>query len=165
MDYRIILSLCSLIKVDWHISEWLNLAYRVLTGSEIKADAPRPHIKKSVDALRCSEKQDRVFLWDDALSGFGVAAFPSQKKIYYAQYRQHGRSRRIALGEHGRLTLTRPAQKQRSCSVLSRPEVTRSRNAANSVPEEPSPRPRRTSWSITCAVSASRGQPLNINVS
>ncbi|WP_368506942.1 tyrosine-type recombinase/integrase [Bradyrhizobium lupini] len=60
--------------------------------------------KKSVDALRCSEKQDRVFLWDDALSGFGVAAFPSQKKIYYAQYRQHGRSRRIALGEHGRLT-------------------------------------------------------------
>jgi integrase len=60
--------------------------------------------KKSVDALTCLDGQDRVFLWDDALSGFGVAAFPSGKKVYYAQYRQHGRSRRIALGEHGRLT-------------------------------------------------------------
>lgn len=60
--------------------------------------------KRSVDALRCTEGQDRIFLWDEALSGFGVAAFPSQKKVYYAQYRQNGRSRRIALGEHGRVT-------------------------------------------------------------
>lgn len=60
--------------------------------------------KKSVDALTCTEDQDRVFLWDDALSGFGVAAFPSGRRVYYAQYRRHGRSRRIALGDHGRLT-------------------------------------------------------------
>jgi len=33
-----------------------------------------------------------------------VAAFPSGKKVYVAQYRQNGRSRRITLGEHGRLT-------------------------------------------------------------
>ena len=60
--------------------------------------------KRSVDALKCSEGRDRVFLWDDSLCGFGVAAFASHKKVYYAQYRQHGRSRRIALGDHGRLT-------------------------------------------------------------
>jgi Arm DNA-binding domain len=45
-----------------------------------------------------------VFLWDDAIAGFGIAAFPSAKKVYVAQYRQNGRSRRATLGEHGRLT-------------------------------------------------------------
>jgi integrase len=45
-----------------------------------------------------------VFLWDEDLSGFGVAAMPSGKKIYVAQYRQQKRSRRLKLGEHGRLT-------------------------------------------------------------
>src|ERR1017187_8700677 len=60
--------------------------------------------KRAVDALRCPPDKDRVFLWDDDLSGFGVAAMPSGKKVYVAQYRQHGRSRRMKLGEHGRLT-------------------------------------------------------------
>jgi integrase len=60
--------------------------------------------KKSVDALKCGSGKDRSFLWDKALAGFGVAAFASGKKVYYGQYRAHGRTRRIALGEHGRLT-------------------------------------------------------------
>src|SRR5882672_5646322 len=59
---------------------------------------------RSIEALRCPSGADRVFLWDDALAGFGVAAFPSGKKVYVAQFRQNGRSRRMALGEHGRLT-------------------------------------------------------------
>ena len=45
-----------------------------------------------------------MFLWDDALAGFGVAAYPNGKKVYVAQYRQAGRSRRSAIGDHGRLT-------------------------------------------------------------
>ncbi len=45
-----------------------------------------------------------MFLWDDALAGFGVAAYPNGKKAYVVQYRQNGRSRRSAIGEHGRLT-------------------------------------------------------------
>lgn len=60
--------------------------------------------KRSVDALQCGTGRDRVFLWDEALAGFGVAAFPTGRKVYVAQYRQHGRSRRVAIGEHGRLT-------------------------------------------------------------
>ena len=60
--------------------------------------------KRSVDALSCQEGKDRSILWDDAISGFGVAAFPSGRKIYVAQYRQGGRSRRVHIGEHGRLT-------------------------------------------------------------
>ncbi len=60
--------------------------------------------KRSVDALACPAGKDREFLWDDAVSGFGVAVFPSGKKIYVAQYRQARRSRRATIGEHGRLT-------------------------------------------------------------
>ncbi|MEJ0094250.1 MAG: tyrosine-type recombinase/integrase [Methylocella sp.] len=66
---------------------------------------PRARIsKRSVDALACPPGKDRDFLWDDALAGFGVAAFPSGKKVYVTQYRQNGRSRRATIGEHGRLT-------------------------------------------------------------
>jgi hypothetical protein len=60
--------------------------------------------KKAVDALSCPAVKDRAFLWDHALAGFGVCAFPSGKKVYVVQYRQAGRSRRVAIGEHGRLT-------------------------------------------------------------
>src|SRR4051812_21119241 len=60
--------------------------------------------KRTVDALACPPGKDRVFLWDDALAGFGVAAFPGGRKVYVAQFRKDGRSRRITIGEHGRLT-------------------------------------------------------------
>src|ERR1700731_1680967 len=49
-----------------------------------------------------------LVLWDEALAGFGVGAFPSGRKVYVAQYRQNGRSRRVNLGEHGRLTPDEP---------------------------------------------------------
>jgi len=60
--------------------------------------------KRAVDALKCAAGKDRSFLWDGALAGFGVAAFPTGRKVYVAQYRKDGRSRRVAIGEHGRLT-------------------------------------------------------------
>ena len=66
---------------------------------------PRGRItKRAVDALQCPAGGDREFLWDDALAGFGVAAFPTGRKVYVAQYRQNGRSRRVTIGDHGRLT-------------------------------------------------------------
>ena len=60
--------------------------------------------KRTVDALQCPGGRDREFLWDTEISGFGVAAFPSGEKVYVAQYRQDGRSRRLNIGKHGRLT-------------------------------------------------------------
>jgi integrase len=85
---------------------YLVFAYRALTGFEIEGHAmPRGRItKRAVDALQCPADRDRDFLWDDALAGFGVAAFPSGRKAYVAQYRQNGRSRRVTIGDHGRLT-------------------------------------------------------------
>jgi integrase len=60
--------------------------------------------KRSVDALVCPADKDREFLWDNALAGFGVVAFPSGKKSYLVQFRHAGRSRRSVIGDHGRLT-------------------------------------------------------------
>ena len=60
--------------------------------------------KRSVDALVCPTDKDREFLWDNALAGFGVAAFPSGKKSYLAQFRHARRSRRSVIGDHRRLT-------------------------------------------------------------
>src|ERR1700687_3457295 len=60
--------------------------------------------KRAVDALRCEAGKDREFLWDDALAGFGVGAFPTGRKVYVVQYRQAGRARRGNIGEDGRLT-------------------------------------------------------------
>jgi integrase len=66
---------------------------------------PRGRItKQRVDALVCPTKKDREILWDDALAGFGVAAFPTGRKVYVVQFRKDGRTRRIAIGAHGRLT-------------------------------------------------------------
>src|SRR5690606_24124607 len=41
---------------------------------------------------------------DDSMPGFGVRVFGSGKKSYVVQYRKDGRSRRMALGLHGKLT-------------------------------------------------------------
>jgi Arm DNA-binding domain/Phage integrase, N-terminal SAM-like domain len=60
--------------------------------------------KRTVDAFACPPGKDRLFLWDDALAGFGVAVFPSGKKTYVIQFRRAGRSRRSNVGDHGRLT-------------------------------------------------------------
>lgn len=71
--------------------------------------------KRAVDALQCPAGKDRNFLWDDALAGFGVAVFPTGRKVYVAQYRKDGRSRRVAIGEHGRLT---PDQARSQAKVI-----------------------------------------------
>jgi integrase len=49
------------------------------------------------------EKAD-LFLWDSEVSGFGVKITPKGKRIYVAQYRIAGQSRRITVGKHGVLT-------------------------------------------------------------
>jgi hypothetical protein len=51
------------------------------------------------------------------LKGFGVAVFPSGIKTYFAQYRKDGRSHRVAIGKHGRLT---PDEARREAKALLR---------------------------------------------
>jgi integrase len=86
-----------------HISSFI---LKLLTSCLPKAGTvPNGRIsKRSVDLLHCPSDKDRIFLWDDSLAGFGVAAFATGRKIYCVQYRQLGRTRRASIGEHGRLT-------------------------------------------------------------
>jgi integrase len=65
--------------------------------------------KTGVDALIADAKAAKttIFLWDDALAGFGAKAMPSGVCSYVVQYRLGGRgtpTKRLTLGKHGKLT-------------------------------------------------------------
>jgi integrase len=60
--------------------------------------------KTNVEAAVVTAQE--YILWDDHLPGFGVRIFSSGRKTYVVQYRTRdgGRSRRLKLGVHGRMT-------------------------------------------------------------
>jgi len=58
--------------------------------------------KRSVEALKPKEKDYIAF--DGELPGFGVRVMPSGKRFFLIQYRIHGRSRRVMLGQFGPVT-------------------------------------------------------------
>ena len=59
--------------------------------------------KRTIDALQ-PEAAD-FFVWDIQIAGFGVRVMPSGAKTYQAQYRKGGRTRRVSLGRHGKITV------------------------------------------------------------
>ncbi|SFU21828.1 site-specific integrase [Sedimentitalea nanhaiensis] len=59
--------------------------------------------KRTVDALR--PKSRDYFVWDSQIAGFGLRVMPSGAKTYQAQYRKGGRTRRVSLGRHGKITV------------------------------------------------------------
>jgi hypothetical protein len=72
--------------------------------------------KKSVDAIKPIPK-DQVH-WDDELRGFGIRTKPSALKSFLIQYRnRQGRSRRLTIGNYGRLT---PEEARRLLSEVER---------------------------------------------
>jgi integrase len=60
--------------------------------------------KTICDKTQADAKRD-VFVWDSAISGFGLRVKPSGVKSFVAQYRIAGRSRRMVLGQYGRITV------------------------------------------------------------
>ena len=59
--------------------------------------------KRLVDSLKPNSKGD-VWAWDEKLKGFGLRVKPSGYKSYMVQYRADGRTRRVTIGAHGKLT-------------------------------------------------------------
>lgn len=59
--------------------------------------------KSNIDKLALPKPGERVLLWDSDLPGFGLRVTPSGK-MYIAQSRVDGVTRRISLGKHGILT-------------------------------------------------------------
>ena len=58
--------------------------------------------KRSVEALDVREADYISF--DTELAGFGVRVMPSGKRFFLVQYRHHGRTRRIMIGQFGPVT-------------------------------------------------------------
>lgn len=58
--------------------------------------------KRSVDALMVKSKDYIAF--DTDLPGFGVRVMPSGKRFFLVQYRRHGRTRRVMIGQFGVVT-------------------------------------------------------------
>jgi integrase len=68
--------------------------------------------KRVVDAERPGAGER--FIWDDDLPGFGLRVYPSGRKSYLVQYKiggRGGRTRRISLGLHGKLTVDEARKK------------------------------------------------------
>jgi Arm DNA-binding domain len=77
--------------------------------------ATRRISKSTVDSLFCPPGKDRDVVWDNKLKGFGVIVYPTGLKTYVAQYRKDGRSHRVVIGKHGRLT---PDEARREAKAL-----------------------------------------------
>jgi integrase len=58
--------------------------------------------KRSVEQLAVKKKDYIVF--DSDLPGFGIRVMPSGKRFFLIQYRRHGRTRRVMLGQFGPVT-------------------------------------------------------------
>ena len=72
--------------------------------------------KRTVDAA-APDGRDR-FVWDDEMPGFGLRVFESGRKSYLIQYKlggRGGRTRRMTLGLHGKLT---PDEARRKAAKL-----------------------------------------------
>lgn len=72
--------------------------------------------QRSVDRLSVHDR-DAIF-WDGELPGFGVRVYPSGVKVYVAQTRGQGRSRRITLGRHG--ALSADEARRRAARIIAR---------------------------------------------
>lgn len=58
--------------------------------------------KRSVEILKVTSKDYIAF--DTELPGFGVRVMPSGKQFFLVQYRRHGRTRRVMIGQFGVVT-------------------------------------------------------------
>jgi integrase len=66
-------------------------------------NVPKPKLtKRTVESLKVNEKDYITF--DAELPGFGVRIMPSGKRFFLIQYRRHGRTRRVMIGQFGPVT-------------------------------------------------------------
>ena len=87
--------------------------------------------RRTVEAL--SVDRDMVY-WDSEQPGFGVRVYPSGSKVYIAQTRVKGKSKRVTIGRHG--VITAEQARQRAALV-----ITRVKAGEDPVPAPMAPKP------------------------
>ena len=87
--------------------------------------------RRTVEAL--SVEKDTIY-WDNGLPGFGVRVYPSGSKIYIAQTRTEGKSRRVTIGRHG--VITAEQARQRAALIIARVKA-----GEHSIPAPMTPKP------------------------
>ncbi len=81
---------------------------------------PGTFTKATVRRMQCSPRQEEKFFWDASCRGFGMRALRSGRRSWIYQYRdEHGRTRRIVLGDVSAVSLdvAREEARQRAASV------------------------------------------------
>ena len=81
---------------------------------------------------------------DADLPGFGVRVYPSGSKVYVAQTRAKGKSKRVTIGRHG--VLTAEQARQRAALIIARVKSGEDPVPAPMAPKPP-PRPTVTATS------------------
>src|SRR4051812_41869103 len=75
---------------------------------------PGAFTKSSVRRMQCPPGQGEKFFWDAACRGFGIRALRSGRRSWIYQYRdEHGRTRRIVLGDVSAVTLDNAREEAR----------------------------------------------------
>ena len=104
--------------------------------------------KRFVEAIK-PDKRD-LFVWDTEVRGFGVRVKPSGVRSYLVQYRnRYGRSRRLTIGQHGRLTAEQARRQAKSGGRQDRTWSAAQNGAAN-----------RNSVAYTVALKASLSKQI-----
>ena len=96
---------------------------------------PSTFTKSTVHKMRCPPGQSEGFFWDAGCRGFGIRALRSGRRSWIYQYRdEHGRTRRIVLGDVSAVSLddARTAARRTAASVAqgSNPAVERRKKRA-----------------------------------
>jgi integrase len=96
---------------------------------------PGTFTKITVRKMHCPSGQEEKFYWDTGCQGFGLRAMRTGRRSWIFQYRdEHGRTRRIALGDASAVELVdaRNAARRTAASVAhgSNPSVDRKRKRA-----------------------------------
>jgi integrase len=96
---------------------------------------PGAFTKNTVRKMHCPPGQSEAFFWDHGCRGFGLRALPSGRRSWVYQYRdEHGRTRRIVLGDASAVSLddARGEWRRKAANVThgANPSVERKRRRA-----------------------------------
>jgi Arm domain-containing DNA-binding protein len=138
----------------------LAVASTVLPSAEVialpmaKRSRPaRVFTKTTVAKMRCPRNRDEALFWDPSCRGFGLRALASGRRTWIYQYRdEHGRTRRIALGDASAVSLdaARQAARQHAARVV---------QGANPSAERKSKKDAGVGWRVDKGVLAARREP------